>query len=54
VQVAKGAIESGNANVADIFVFKPDFGLAVVANFEAKSSNHDGGSTASRKALSAC
>jgi hypothetical protein len=41
VQVAKGVIESGNPNLADTFVFKPDFGLAIVANFDAKSSNHD-------------
>ncbi|MCG2645267.1 MULTISPECIES: putative Ig domain-containing protein [Bradyrhizobium] len=41
VQVAKGGFESGNANIADTFVFKPGFGLDIVNNFDATSSNHD-------------
>lgn len=41
VQVARGLFESGNTNVADTFVFKPGFGLAVVKNFDATSSSHD-------------
>ncbi|WLA39706.1 putative Ig domain-containing protein [Bradyrhizobium elkanii] len=41
VQVARGAFEFGNANVADTFVFKSGFGLAIVSNFDATSSNHD-------------
>ncbi|UEM12357.1 putative Ig domain-containing protein [Bradyrhizobium barranii subsp. barranii] len=41
VQVARGAFEFGNANVVDTFVFKPGFGLAIVNNFDATSSNHD-------------
>ena len=41
VQVAKGVFESGNTNVADTFVFKPEFGLAIVNNFDAKSATHD-------------
>lgn len=41
VQVARGAFEFGTANVADTFAFKPGFGLAIVSNFDATSSNHD-------------
>ncbi|WP_035695065.1 putative Ig domain-containing protein [Bradyrhizobium liaoningense] len=41
VQVARGAFEFGNGNVVDTFVFKPGFGLAIVSNFDATSSNHD-------------
>ncbi|WP_439372686.1 putative Ig domain-containing protein [Bradyrhizobium sp. DASA03120] len=41
VQVARGAFEFGNANVADTFAFKSGFGLAIVSNFDAPSSNHD-------------
>jgi hypothetical protein len=41
VQVAKGVSETGNPNVADNFVFKPGFELAIVSNFDAASANHD-------------
>jgi murein DD-endopeptidase MepM/ murein hydrolase activator NlpD len=41
VQVANGVSETGNPNVADTFVFKPDFKLAIVSNFDAASANHD-------------
>jgi hypothetical protein len=41
VEVAKGPFASGNSGVSDTFVFKSGFGLAVVTNFDATSSNHD-------------
>jgi hypothetical protein len=41
VQVAHGPFEFGNTGVADTFVFKPHFGLAVVSNFDATSTSHD-------------
>jgi autotransporter passenger strand-loop-strand repeat protein len=41
VQVATCVLEQGNANVTDNFVFKSDFGLAIISNFDAGSANHD-------------
>lgn len=41
VKVADGVFESGNAGVADTFVFKPHFGLEIVSNFDATSPPHD-------------
>lgn len=41
VQVANGPFETGNSGVADTFVFKPSFGLAIVSKFDAASANHD-------------
>ena len=41
VQIADGPLEFGNTGVSDTFVFGPHFGLAVVSNFDATSSNHD-------------
>jgi hypothetical protein len=41
VEVGNGAFERGNAKVADTFVFKPGFGLAIVSNFDANSPTHD-------------
>jgi Cadherin domain len=41
VKVANGAFEFGNPGVADTFVFKPHFGLAIVNGFDPSSSNHD-------------
>ena len=41
VQVANGPFESGNTAVADTFEFGPNFGLAIVNNFDATSSHHD-------------
>jgi Putative Ig domain/Bacterial cadherin-like domain/RTX calcium-binding nonapeptide repeat (4 copies) len=41
VHVANGPLEFSNPGVADTFVFKPHFGLAVVNNFDAGSTAHD-------------
>ena len=41
VHVANGPREFGTPGIADTFVFKPHFGLAVVDNFDASSPNHD-------------
>ena len=41
VQVANGPLESGNSGVADTFEFKPNFGVAIVSNFDATSPIHD-------------
>ena len=41
VHVANGPREFGTPGIADTFVFKPHFGLAVVEHFDASSPNHD-------------
>jgi Putative Ig domain/Bacterial cadherin-like domain/RTX calcium-binding nonapeptide repeat (4 copies) len=41
VHVANGPLEFSNPGVADTFVFKPHFGLAIVSNFDPTSPNHD-------------
>lgn len=41
VHVAKGVTETGNPNMADTFVFKPGFELAIVKKFDASSASHD-------------
>ena len=41
VHVASGPLEFSSPGVADTFVFKPHFGLAVVNNFDPTSPNHD-------------
>ena len=41
VQVANAPFEFGNTGVADTFVFKPHFGLAIVSNFDTTSPAYD-------------
>jgi hypothetical protein len=38
---ANGVFESGNTNATHTFVFKSGVGLAIIDNFDAKSSSHD-------------